>query len=73
MTDEQSMALEELLRKAQMSSDVDFLREGVRALAQALMDLEVAQHVGAKRYERTPERTGERNGSRERRWGHAGR
>jgi putative transposase len=68
MTDEQSMALEELLRKAQMSSDVDFLREGVRALAQALMDLEVAQHVGAKRYERTPERTGERNGSRERRW-----
>lgn len=68
MTDEQSMALEELLRKAHLSDDVDFLREGVRALAQALMDLEVAQHVGAKRYERTPERTGERNGSRERRW-----
>lgn len=68
MTDEQSMALEELLRKAQLSDDVDFLREGVRALAQALMDLEVAQHLGAKRYERTPERTGERNGSRERRW-----
>lgn len=68
MTDEQSMALEELLRKAQLSDDVDFLREGVRALAQALMDLEVTQHLGAKRYERTPERTGERNGSRERRW-----
>lgn len=68
MADETSMAREELLRKAQMSQDVDFLREGVRALAQALMEAEVSQHVGAKRYERTSERTGERNGTRERRW-----
>ena len=36
--------------------------------AQALMDTEVMQHLGASRYERTLERTGERNGSRERRW-----
>ena len=68
MADESSMALEELLRKAQLSDDVDFLREGVRALAHALMEAEVSQHVGAKRYERTSERTGERNGTRERRW-----
>jgi putative transposase len=68
MASEVSMALEELVRKAQLSDDVDFLREGVRALAQALMDVEVTQHVGAGRYERTAERTGERNGSRERRW-----
>lgn len=68
MADETSMALDELLRKAQLSDDVDFLREGVRALAQALMEAEVSQHVGAKRYERTSDRTGERNGSRERRW-----
>lgn len=68
MADGTSMALEELLRKAQMSDDVDFLREGMRVLAQALMEVEVTQHVGASRYERTPERTGERNGTRERRW-----
>ncbi len=68
MADEVSMALDELLRKAQISDDVDFLREGVRALAEALMELEVTQHVGAGRYERTPQRSGERNGTRERRW-----
>jgi putative transposase len=68
MTGEISMALDELVRKAQISDDVDFLREGVRTLAEALMEAEVTQHVGASRYERTPQRTGERNGSRERRW-----
>ena len=68
MASEVSMALEEFVRKAQVSEDIDFLREGVRALAEALMDAEVTQHVGAGRYERTTERTGERNGSRERRW-----
>ena len=68
MADEMSMALDELLRKAQLSTDVDFLREGVRTLAHALMEAEVAQHLGAGRYERTAERTGERNGHRERRW-----
>jgi putative transposase len=68
MASEISMALDELVRKAQLSDDVDFLREGVRALAQALMEVEVTEHIGAGRYERTPERTGERNGMRERRW-----
>lgn len=68
MADELSMALMELLRKAEMDQDVDFLREGVRALSQALMELEVSQHLGAERHERTPERTGQRNGYRERQW-----
>ena len=68
MADEISMALDELVRKAQLSEDIDFLREGVRALAQALMEAGVTQQVGASRYERTPKRRGERNGSRERRW-----
>lgn len=68
MADEPSMALEELLRKVQMSEDVDFLREGVRALAEALMEAEVTQQLGASRYERTPSRRGERNGARDRRW-----
>lgn len=68
MADETSMTLDELLRKVQMSDDVDFLREGVRVLAQALMEVEVTQHPDAKRYERTTEWTSERNGARERRW-----
>jgi putative transposase len=37
-------------------------------LTQALMELEVAQHLGAERYQRTAERQGERNGYRERTW-----
>lgn len=68
MADDLRMALGELLRKAQVERDADFLREGVRVLGQALMELEVAQHVGADRYERTSERTGQRNGYRERTW-----
>jgi transposase-like protein len=62
------MALSELLRKAQMEQDVNFLREGVRVLGQALMELEVSQQVGAERYERTLERTNQRNGYRDRSW-----
>ncbi len=68
MADEMSMALQEMLRKAQMEGDVDFLRAGVQALSQAVMDLEVTQHVGAARHERTSERRGQRNGYRERQW-----
>ena len=52
MAEELRMALLELLRKAELDEDVDFLREGVRAMAQQLMELEVAQHVGAEKYER---------------------
>jgi putative transposase len=68
MADEMRMALEGLLRKAQMDGDVDFLREGARVLSEALMELEVTRHVGAERHERTAERTGQRNGYREREW-----
>lgn len=68
MADGTSMALEELLRKAQVAQDVDFLREGVRVLSEAVMDLEVTQHIGAQRHERTSARTGQRNGYRERQW-----
>jgi transposase-like protein len=68
MAEDLRMALDELLRKAHGDGDVDFLKEGVRVMAQALMELEVTQHVGAERYERSPERTGQRNGYRERPW-----
>jgi transposase-like protein len=60
------MALLEPLRKAELEEDVDFLRDGVRVMAQHLMELDVAQHVGADKYERNPARSGERNGYRDR-------
>jgi putative transposase len=61
------MALLELLRQYQGDRALDVLREGVRLLAEALMELEVSEQVGAGRYERTPERKTYRNGYRERR------
>src|SRR5216683_140307 len=68
MAETLSMALAELLRKADAEPDLDTLREGVRVMTQALMELEVAQHLGAERYQRSPERHGERNGYRDRNW-----
>jgi transposase-like protein len=68
MADETRMALAELLRKAEVEPGLDVLRKGVRVLAEALMEVEVEQHLGAARHERTPERTGQRNGARERAW-----
>ncbi len=43
---------------------------GLEATAcdQQLMELEVAQHVGADKYERSADRSGERNGYRDRNW-----
>src|ERR671936_712351 len=67
MADELRMALAEVLRKAGVE-EADFLREGVRVLAQELMELELAEHVGAERHERSLERTGYRNGYRDRTW-----
>ena len=68
MADTTTMALLELLRKAQAEPDVDFLREALRVAMQGLLEAEVAAHVGAERYERTGERIGYRNGTRERPW-----
>lgn len=68
MADSVSMAVAELLRKAEQAGDVDFLREGVRVLTQALMEVELSQQLGAERHERCGERVGHRNGYRERDW-----
>jgi putative transposase len=68
MADELRVGLSELLRKAQLEDDADFLREGVRLLSQALMELEVEEHIGAARHERSPARKGQRNGYRQRIW-----
>ena len=48
--------------------DVDALREGVRVLAQAVMETEVSSQIGAAPYERSSERSAYRNGYRTRRW-----
>ena len=64
-----SMTLLEMLRKASAGGDVDVLREGVRILAQALMEAEVTEVTGVAKGERDPERRlTHRNGYRDRRW-----
>jgi transposase-like protein len=59
MADELRIGLTELLRKAHIEGDAEFLKEGVRALSQALMEMEVEEHIGATRHERTPGRKGQ--------------
>lgn len=44
------------------------MRAGVKTLAEALMELEVAAQLGAEPHQRTPERLGYRNGHRRRDW-----
>jgi len=58
----------EQLRKAGMNGDVDFLRDGLRMLAEAFMDLEIKSKTGAELYERSGDRQSYRNGYRERVW-----
>jgi hypothetical protein len=41
MADELRIGLSELLRKAMIDQDADFLKEGLRVLSQALMEMEV--------------------------------
>ena len=63
------MALLELIRKIGLENgDVDFLKEGLKVLTQAVMEAEVSTVVGAERYERTEQRRNSRNGYREREW-----
>ena len=62
------MTVLEMLRKAGMDKDVDFLREGVKVLAESIMELEVKEKAGAGLYERSQDRVTYRNGYRERQW-----
>lgn len=57
-----------LLRKRGMEGDVDFLREALAGLVQAIMEAEVTEQVGAGYGERVPERLTQRNGYRPRPW-----
>lgn len=66
---EDRMALLETIRKVAGDGDIDFLREGVRVLAEAVMEAEITELTGVARGERDPERRlTHRNGYRERRW-----
>ena len=64
----ESVDLLELLRKQADGADLDFLREAVAVLAQAVMEAEVAEQIGAAHGERSETRLTRRNGYRERRW-----
>ena len=44
--------LNEYLRKTGARLDGDFLTEGMRLLAQLMMDLEVTERIGAAKHER---------------------
>ncbi len=56
------MALLEQLGNAAASGDLDLLRQSVKAMAEALMELEVSAQHGADPHQRTAERTGYRHG-----------
>lgn len=63
-----SMDITSFVGKLLEQDDVDALREGVRVLAQAVMETEVSRQIGAAPYERSSERVAYRNGYRTRRW-----
>lgn len=63
-----TVALLEELRKLALDLDPDFVRTALTRVVQELMEYEVQQQIGAKRHERSPERTTYRNGTRERDW-----
>ena len=62
------MDLPAFVGKLLQEQDGDVLRERVRVLAEALMEAEVTELVGAERYARTGERMAHRNGSRAGTW-----
>ena len=70
---ETRMPLLDLLRKGEepapgTGGGEDFLRRTVQWLVQELMEAEVTAQIGAGRYERTDDRTTQRNGARTRPW-----
>src|SRR3989441_6563145 len=64
----QRMDVTSFVGKLLEEDDVDLLREGVRVLAQALMETEVSSQIGAGPYERNSARSAYRNGYRSRTW-----
>ncbi len=64
----QRMDLLELVRDQAEDADLDFLREAMGVLVQAIMEAEVAVQIGAEHGERSPGRLTQRNGYRPRPW-----
>ena len=64
----QRMDLLELVRNQAGDADLDFLREAMGVLVQAIMEAEVAVQIGAEHGERSPDRLTQRNGYRPRPW-----
>ena len=62
----QRMDLLELVRNRAEDADLDFLREAMGVLVQAIMEAEVAVQIGAEHGERSPGRLTQRNGYRPR-------
>jgi transposase-like protein len=58
--------LHELLDAIRSGGDIDVVRRGVEYMLQALIDAEATARIGAERFERTPSRTTQRNGTRDR-------
>jgi hypothetical protein len=63
-----SMDLTSFVGKLLKEDDSDILQDGIKALAQMIMDGEVSSRIGAAPYERTETRTAYRNGYRTRAW-----
>jgi putative transposase len=59
-------ALTELLDALRAGGDLDFMREAMQLVLQALIELEATEVIGAARHERSDTRTTHRNGSRAR-------
>jgi transposase-like protein len=68
MADLTSMTTVAAAGKLLASEHSDVLREAVRLMLIEIMEGEVEQHTGAGPYERSPERTTQRNGYRQRQW-----
>jgi len=68
MANRKRIKLLEQLRKVGMEEGADFLREGLKVMAEAFMELEVKEKTGAEHYQRSNKRCNYRNGYRERRW-----
>ena len=62
------IALLDVLRKAGLEGDVDFLKQAAQVVAQILIEHEAEVEVGAGLYQRSEARRNYRNGYRSREW-----
>lgn len=62
------MSLVQALHNLGVEQDPNFIREAMKLVVQAVMEIEASMKAGAERYERTEERQTYRNGYRIRQW-----